>query len=61
MLKEAAKRKRPGVSLCHAVQFLRELMVSEGGGDGVLSSKMNRWQSLSVEICFISPSHVVAQ
>lgn len=29
MLKEAAKRKRPGVSLCHALQFL---MVSEGGG-----------------------------
>lgn len=31
ILKEAGKRKHPGVSLCHAVWFLRELMVSEGG------------------------------
>lgn len=41
-------------------------MVSKGGEKkkcrkGVLFSKMNRWQSVSVEICFISPSHVVAQ
>lgn len=55
MLKEAGKRKHPGMSLCHAVWFLRE------GRKGMLFSKMNRWQSLSVEICFISPSHVVAQ
>lgn len=31
MLKEAGKRKHPGMSLCHAVWFLRELMVSKGG------------------------------
>lgn len=34
MLKEAAEKEKniPGVSLCHAGWFLRELMVSEGGG-----------------------------
>lgn len=34
MLKEAAEKEKniPGVSLCNAGWFLRELMVSEGGG-----------------------------
>lgn len=67
--REAGGRKHAAAGLaCRRVtlsSFWESLMVSKGGGKkcrkGILFSKMNRWRSLSVEICFMSPSHVAAQ
>lgn len=58
---------RPARHFVKLSVFRESLMASkrrEGGRkvlQSMLFSKMNRWQSLSVEICFISPSHVGAQ
>lgn len=65
---EAGGRKHAAAGLaCRRVtlsSFWESFMVSKGGRKkcrkSILFSKMNRWQSLSVEICFMSPSYVAA-